>query len=119
MIFIYIISLSIIQQGEPVRPKHIFILRIYLSGSLPIPVNQKRERDKYISDCIMDYRNVPTMASLSDCGSSATHGSASEEDTAIIKKGPWTQEEDSILINHISCHGEGHWNSVARCAGKH
>ncbi|MED6131211.1 hypothetical protein PIB30_007901 [Stylosanthes scabra] len=55
------------------------------------------------------------MRSLSDCGSSVTNGS--EEDNTEIRKGPWTEEEDSALLNHITTYGEGHWNSVARSAG--
>ncbi|XP_019161356.1 PREDICTED: myb-related protein 305-like [Ipomoea nil] len=34
-----------------------------------------------------------------------------------IRKGPWTMEEDLILINYIANHGEGVWNSLARSAG--
>ncbi|XP_047312237.1 MYB-like transcription factor EOBII [Impatiens glandulifera] len=34
-----------------------------------------------------------------------------------VRKGPWTMEEDMILINYISNHGEGVWNSLARSAG--
>ncbi|MED6186751.1 Transcription factor myb2 [Stylosanthes scabra] len=34
-----------------------------------------------------------------------------------LRKGPWTLDEDTILINYISTHGEGHWNSLARSAG--
>ncbi|XP_031501379.1 MYB-like transcription factor EOBI [Nymphaea colorata] len=33
------------------------------------------------------------------------------------RKGPWTMEEDMILINYVSTHGEGLWNSLARLAG--
>jgi myb proto-oncogene protein len=40
----------------------------------------------------------------------------SEEDMEI-RRGPWTAEEDSLLMNHITLHGEGRWNSVARSAG--
>jgi len=36
-----------------------------------------------------------------------------------VRKGPWTMEEDLILINYISNHGEGVWNSLAKAAGKH
>ncbi|KAL7226973.1 hypothetical protein ACSBR1_021942 [Camellia fascicularis] len=35
----------------------------------------------------------------------------------FIRKGPWTEEEDSKLINYITIYGEGTWNSVAQCAG--
>ncbi|KAK7392207.1 hypothetical protein VNO78_20637 [Psophocarpus tetragonolobus] len=34
-----------------------------------------------------------------------------------IRKGPWTVDEDTILVNYITTHGEGHWNTLARCAG--
>ncbi|KAH0464777.1 hypothetical protein IEQ34_004880 [Dendrobium chrysotoxum] len=34
-----------------------------------------------------------------------------------LRRGPWTVEEDLILTNYISKHGEGRWNSLAKCAG--
>ncbi|XP_068643222.1 MYB-like transcription factor EOBI [Aristolochia californica] len=36
---------------------------------------------------------------------------------AELRKGPWTLEEDSVLIHYISSHGEGRWNLLARCSG--
>ncbi|KAL7597010.1 hypothetical protein Lser_V15G29656 [Lactuca serriola] len=33
------------------------------------------------------------------------------------RKGPWTAEEDRLLMHHVSLHGEGRWNSVANLAG--
>ncbi|MED6132168.1 hypothetical protein PIB30_016810 [Stylosanthes scabra] len=33
------------------------------------------------------------------------------------RKGPWTSEEDRLLIEYVKIHGEGRWNSVARLAG--
>ena len=36
---------------------------------------------------------------------------------ADIRRGPWTAGEDSILKTYVTIHGEGRWNSVARCAG--
>ncbi|GLT76597.1 hypothetical protein SLA2020_482500 [Shorea laevis] len=33
------------------------------------------------------------------------------------RKGPWTTEEDKLLIEYVRLHGEGRWNSVARLAG--
>ncbi|KAM3268125.1 MYB-like transcription factor EOBII [Capsicum chacoense] len=33
------------------------------------------------------------------------------------RKGPWTVEEDKLLIEYVNLHGEGRWNSVARLAG--
>ncbi|KAJ1689684.1 hypothetical protein LUZ63_013839 [Rhynchospora breviuscula] len=34
-----------------------------------------------------------------------------------VRKGPWTMEEDHVLVNYITVHGEGVWNSLARAAG--
>ncbi|KAL5990282.1 hypothetical protein ACLOJK_011179 [Asimina triloba] len=33
------------------------------------------------------------------------------------RKGPWTAEEDRLLMGYVRMHGEGRWNSVARLAG--
>ncbi|XP_059631474.1 transcription factor WER-like [Cornus florida] len=33
------------------------------------------------------------------------------------RKGPWTTEEDRLLVEYVKLHGEGRWNSVARLAG--
>ncbi|XP_022722911.1 transcription factor MYB82-like [Durio zibethinus] len=33
------------------------------------------------------------------------------------RKGPWTAEEDRLLIEYVRSHGEGRWSSVARLAG--
>lgn len=33
------------------------------------------------------------------------------------RKGPWTAEEDRLLIEYVRVHGEGRWNSVAHLAG--
>ncbi|XP_009621085.1 transcription factor MYB78 [Nicotiana tabacum] len=39
------------------------------------------------------------------------------EEDLDLRRGPWTVEEDFTLINFIAHHGEGRWNSLARCAG--
>ncbi|KAJ1393367.1 SANT/Myb domain [Sesbania bispinosa] len=49
----------------------------------------------------MDTDSVHMMRSLS-----GAYGSGSEEETEITK-GPWTEEEDSLLFNYITVHGEG------------
>nr|AJZ73158.1 emission of benzenoids II protein [Fragaria x ananassa subsp. ananassa] len=41
----------------------------------------------------------------------------SSSQDAEVRKGPWTLEEDLILINYIANHGEGVWNSLAKSAG--
>ncbi|THG03459.1 transcription factor MYB59-like [Camellia sinensis] len=33
------------------------------------------------------------------------------------RKGPWTAEEDRLLIEYVKLHGEGRWNTVASLAG--
>ncbi|XP_050272891.1 transcription factor WER-like isoform X1 [Quercus robur] len=33
------------------------------------------------------------------------------------KKGPWTVEEDRILMDHIRVHGKGKWNRIAKTTG--
>ncbi|XP_027077645.1 MYB-like transcription factor EOBII isoform X1 [Coffea arabica] len=33
------------------------------------------------------------------------------------RKGPWTPEEDKLLKEYVSLHGEGRWSSVAKSAG--
>ncbi|KAK1291618.1 hypothetical protein QJS10_CPB17g00963 [Acorus calamus] len=49
------------------------------------------------------------------CSSSAT--TQSEEEMMDLRRGPWTVDEDLVLVNYIAVHGEGRWNSLARCAG--
>ncbi|GAY40331.1 hypothetical protein CUMW_051110 [Citrus unshiu] len=34
-----------------------------------------------------------------------------------LKKGPWTPEEDQILINYIQLHGHGNWRALPKQAG--
>ncbi|XP_062179726.1 MYB-like transcription factor EOBII [Phragmites australis] len=34
-----------------------------------------------------------------------------------VRKGPWTLEEDLILVSYISHHGEGSWDNLAQAAG--
>ncbi|KAJ4831803.1 hypothetical protein Tsubulata_031247 [Turnera subulata] len=49
--------------------------------------------------------------------SSSTTTQSEEEMVGDLRRGPWTVEEDFKLINYIANHGEGRWNSLARCAG--
>lgn len=41
----------------------------------------------------------------------------SEDQGVGVRKGPWTIDEDSLLAQYITIHGEGHWNTAARRAG--
>ncbi|RRT82235.1 hypothetical protein B296_00014811 [Ensete ventricosum] len=49
------------------------------------------------------------------CGSATP---PSEEEMEL-RRGPWTADEDLILMNYVTAHGEGRWNFLARCAGAH
>ncbi|KAF5764210.1 putative transcription factor MYB-HB-like family [Helianthus annuus] len=40
-----------------------------------------------------------------------------QEEFEQLKRGPWTLEEDNLLIHYINRHGEGRWNSLAKAAG--
>lgn len=35
-----------------------------------------------------------------------------------LKKGPWTPDEDQVLINYIQLHGHGNWRALPKQAGK-
>lgn len=35
------------------------------------------------------------------------------------RKGPWTPQEDKLLIQYITDYGEGRWSSVSKCTGIH
>lgn len=42
---------------------------------------------------------------------------AHAEAQALLKKGPWTPEEDAALLVHVSVHGACNWHSVRRHTG--
>ncbi|KAJ4960233.1 hypothetical protein NE237_020143 [Protea cynaroides] len=44
-------------------------------------------------------------------------GSSYGEEDIELRRGPWTLEEDTLLIHYIALHGEGRWNLLARCSG--
>ena len=39
-------------------------------------------------------------------------------DKVGVKKGPWTPEEDIILVSYIQEHGPGNWRSVPTKTGR-
>ncbi|XVF12301.1 hypothetical protein REPUB_Repub08aG0104300 [Reevesia pubescens] len=43
--------------------------------------------------------------------------SYNDDDGEQLRRGPWTLEEDSLLIHYIARHGEGRWNLLAKRAG--
>lgn len=40
-----------------------------------------------------------------------------EWDETETRKGPWTSEEDTVLVKYIRLHGEGRWNFLAKASG--
>ncbi|KAE8663971.1 MYB108 protein [Hibiscus syriacus] len=46
-----------------------------------------------------------------------TSTSYSENEAEQLRRGPWTLEEDSLLIQYVARHGEGRWNLLAKHAG--
>ncbi|KAI7745519.1 hypothetical protein M8C21_015307, partial [Ambrosia artemisiifolia] len=44
-------------------------------------------------------------------------GSCNERNFNDIRRGPWTLEEDNLLIRYISYHGDGRWNLLAKSSG--
>ncbi|KAG4187805.1 hypothetical protein ERO13_A08G124600v2 [Gossypium hirsutum] len=36
-----------------------------------------------------------------------------------LHRGPWTPREDTLLVNYVQTHGEGHWRSLPNKAGLH
>ncbi|KAF9667593.1 hypothetical protein SADUNF_Sadunf15G0039700 [Salix dunnii] len=42
---------------------------------------------------------------------------SSKEDDSELRRGPWTLEEDTLLVHYIGRHGEGRWNLLAKRAG--
>ncbi|KFK37485.1 hypothetical protein AALP_AA4G263500 [Arabis alpina] len=43
--------------------------------------------------------------------------SLTQEEDFDVRKGPWTEEEDAILVNFVSIHGDARWNHIARSSG--
>jgi myb proto-oncogene protein len=60
---------------------------------------------------------APKQASASSSSSSFS-SCCSREQTAGLKRGPWTQSEDHRLIQYISVHGEGCWRTLPKAAGE-
>ncbi|URE39256.1 MYB family transcription factor [Musa troglodytarum] len=50
-------------------------------------------------------------------GSPCSSAARPSDEGMDLRRGPWTVDEDLILMNYVTTHGEGRWNSLARCAG--
>lgn len=40
-----------------------------------------------------------------------------QQEVEELRRGPWTLDEDNLLIHYVACHGEGRWNLLAKSAG--
>ncbi|KAI3950605.1 hypothetical protein MKX01_040585, partial [Papaver californicum] len=36
------------------------------------------------------------------------------DDEDELRRGPWTVDEDKLLVHYISCHGDRRWNHLAK-----
>ncbi|CAN6326592.1 unnamed protein product [Urochloa humidicola] len=66
--------------------------------------------------CGLDELDVLAM-SPGGSAAAAVAAAGSSEDEGDLRRGPWTVDEDLLLVNYIAAHGEGRWNSLARSAG--
>ncbi|KAK9278785.1 hypothetical protein L1049_028363 [Liquidambar formosana] len=48
---------------------------------------------------------------------SKSPSNTSTEEDVELRRGPWTLEEDNLLIHYIACHSEGRWNLLAKRSG--
>ena len=48
---------------------------------------------------------------------SKSSSSSSSDDDIELRRGPWTIEEDKLLVQYITNQGEGRWNMLAKHAG--
>lgn len=61
--------------------------------------------------------NLDLEVMMSSSISKTRSSSSSEDEAGGLRRGPWTPEEDNLLIHHISSHGEGRWNLLANRSG--
>ncbi|KAK7259675.1 hypothetical protein RIF29_25288 [Crotalaria pallida] len=69
-------------------------------------MRQKKNKTKVDVRC-----NSQTGSKLNDEGNGEGAGEV------LLKKGPWTSDEDAMLVEYIKKHGEGNWGEVQRHSG--
>lgn len=65
----------------------------------------------------MHIRTNPKLLILLNLAMDAKEISSKNEGDKSIRKGSWSSNEDSILINYIAIHGGGGWDALARKSG--
>lgn len=60
---------------------------------------------------------VPLSSPVPDRTDDDGGAAQQERERLELRRGPWTVDEDLALVNYITGHGEGRWNSLAQAAG--
>nr|CAA78388.1 protein 3 [Petunia x hybrida] len=60
---------------------------------------------------------APDDRGMKNGGASTGRSNGAGSSRQVLKKGPWTAAEDSILMEYVKKHGEGNWNAVQRNSG--
>nr|QSD99665.1 MYB family transcription factor [Melilotus albus] len=77
--------------------------------------------DAWFNDLMIYYTEREIFKSLKDVDIIRTFTakrSRRGKDDNELRRGPWTLEEDDLLIKHIANHGKGRWNFLAMSSGK-
>lgn len=53
-----------------------------------------------------------------DSNNNNNNSNYEQEQEQELRRGPWTLQEDNLLLHSISLHGEGRWNLLAKRSGK-
>ncbi|KAL9342571.1 hypothetical protein Peur_065896 [Populus x canadensis] len=61
--------------------------------------------------------NIDGVGARSEGGSSSMSKGGDEGGEFQLKKGPWSAEEDAMLIEHVNKYGERNWNAVHKISG--
>lgn len=70
----------------------------------------------FTSLSIINILSLYRFLSMANVSKSENYNKPSEEESEL-RRGPWTIEEDTLLIHYIAGHGEGQWNILAKQAG--
>ncbi|KAI5069306.1 hypothetical protein GOP47_0015607 [Adiantum capillus-veneris] len=68
---------------------------------------------------LVDSKQTPTLPLILQSLGKETSSSSKPylEESVTLMKGPWTEEEDKILLAYVKRHGEGNWNFVRKYSG--
>ncbi|WOK96071.1 hypothetical protein Cni_G04778 [Canna indica] len=87
---------------------------LYINPTLLFQIVSKPNQSALLSSAAA----APTALSEMEChGRSCSSTTPPSEEEMDLRRGPWTVDEDLMLMNYVTAHGEGRWNSLARCAG--